>query len=150
MVLLVTCDFCIMRPLSLGRAGQTLRLLRSNRIPTELLPVADHLRAREAYVDAAGSRNLHRDAPTSSTTAQPSKNPRGIRRMANIGIIGSGIAGLQLGLALQRYGVTATIYAERTPEQQLGRRLSNLVCRNAPTRARERQLRVNHWDSPSP
>ena len=68
--------------------------------------------------------------------------------MANIGIIGSGIAGLQLGLTLQKYGVTTTIYAERTPEQQLGRPLSNLVCRNAPTRARERQLRVNHWDSP--
>src|SRR5262245_23319841 len=69
--------------------------------------------------------------------------------MAPIGIIGSGIAGLQLGLALQQHGIPATIYSERTPEQQLGRRLSNMVARNACTRARERELGVNHWDAPS-
>jgi 2-polyprenyl-6-methoxyphenol hydroxylase-like FAD-dependent oxidoreductase len=36
-------------------------------------------------------------------------------RMASIGIIGSGIAGLQLGLGLQQHGIDATIYSERTP-----------------------------------
>jgi 2-polyprenyl-6-methoxyphenol hydroxylase-like FAD-dependent oxidoreductase len=69
--------------------------------------------------------------------------------MADIGIIGSGIAGLQLGLALQRQGIAATIYAERTPEQELARQLPNMVARNGCTRARERELAINHWDQPS-
>ena len=67
--------------------------------------------------------------------------------MARIGIIGSGVAGLQLGLALRQRGMTATIYAERTPEQQLDCQLSNMVARNGCTRERERLLGVNHWDS---
>ena len=69
--------------------------------------------------------------------------------MADIGIIGSGIAGLQLALSLQQHGMAATIYAERTPEQELRRRLPSMVARNACTRAREQQLAVNHWDQPS-
>src|SRR5215813_3038855 len=69
--------------------------------------------------------------------------------MVPIGIVGSGIAGLQLGLALQQHGIPATIYSERTPEQQIDRRLSNMVARNACTRARERELGVNHWDVPA-
>ncbi len=68
--------------------------------------------------------------------------------MADIGIIGSGIAGLQLGLGLQQRGIAATIYSERTPEQQLARQLPNMVARSGCTRGRERQLGVNHWDSP--
>jgi hypothetical protein len=66
--------------------------------------------------------------------------------MAHVGIVGSGIAGLHLGLSLQASGIPATIYAEWTPEQQLARRLPNMVARNACTRARERRLGVNHWD----
>ena len=69
--------------------------------------------------------------------------------MPGIGIVGSGIAGLQLGLALQQHGIAATIYSERTPQQQLGLQLPNMVARNACTRAREQQLGVNHWDLPS-
>jgi Styrene monooxygenase A putative substrate binding domain len=68
--------------------------------------------------------------------------------MANVGIIGSGIAGLQLGLGLRQHAITTTIYSERTPEQQLARRLPHMVARNGSTRARERQLQVNHWDTP--
>jgi hypothetical protein len=69
--------------------------------------------------------------------------------MANIGIIGSGIAGLQLGLGLQQRGIAATIYSERTPEEQLSRQMSNMVARNGVTRERERRLGVNHWDLPA-
>jgi hypothetical protein len=57
--------------------------------------------------------------------------------MAHIGIIASGIAGLQQGLSLQKHGVAVTIYSERTPDEQRARRLSNMVARNACTRARE-------------
>jgi 2-polyprenyl-6-methoxyphenol hydroxylase-like FAD-dependent oxidoreductase len=70
--------------------------------------------------------------------------------MNNIGIIGAGIAGLHLGLFLRSYGIEATIYTEKTPEQQRAARLSNIVIRNAPTRERERMLGVNHWDSSAP
>jgi 2-polyprenyl-6-methoxyphenol hydroxylase-like FAD-dependent oxidoreductase len=67
--------------------------------------------------------------------------------MRNIGIVGAGIAGLQLGLFLRSYGIEPTIYTEKTPEQQQAARLSNVVIRNAHTRERERILGVNHWDA---
>jgi folate-dependent tRNA-U54 methylase TrmFO/GidA len=67
--------------------------------------------------------------------------------MSDIGIIGSGIAGLQLGLGLQQHGIPATLYSERTPEQHLTRRLPNMVVRNGCTREREASLKVNHWDA---
>src|SRR5215475_3081961 len=68
--------------------------------------------------------------------------------MKNIGIIGSGIAGLHLGLFLQRHGVDATIYSDRTPEQIRASRLSNFVVRFDHTRERERALGVDHWEFP--
>jgi hypothetical protein len=67
--------------------------------------------------------------------------------MNNIGIVGAGIAGLQLGLLLRSHGIDVTIYTEKTPEQQRAARLANVVIRNAHTRERERILGVNHWDS---
>src|SRR5215212_6642124 len=70
--------------------------------------------------------------------------------MNNIGIIGAGIAGLHLGLFLRSYGIEATIYTEKTPEQQRAARLANVVIRNAHTRERERMLGVNHWDAAAP
>src|SRR5262245_58785551 len=65
----------------------------------------------------------------------------------NIGIIGAGVAGLHLGLFLRKHGIDATIYTDKSPEQQLGERLHNVVARFAPTRERERLLGVNFWDS---
>jgi hypothetical protein len=68
--------------------------------------------------------------------------------MNGIGIVGSGIAGLQLGLFLQQHGVPATIYSDRTSEQIRAGRLPNSVARFEHTRARDRQLGVDHWSSP--
>src|ERR1044071_1661030 len=68
--------------------------------------------------------------------------------MNNIGIVGSGIAGLHLGLFLQKHGVDATLYSDRSPDQIRAGRLPNLVARFEPTRERERALGVNHWDFP--
>ncbi|HEX8819080.1 MAG TPA: styrene monooxygenase/indole monooxygenase family protein [Archangium sp.] len=67
--------------------------------------------------------------------------------MASIGIIGAGTAGLHLGLKLLANGVPVTIYAERDPELLRSGRLPGNVAHHAPTRARERSLAVNHWDS---
>jgi 2-polyprenyl-6-methoxyphenol hydroxylase-like FAD-dependent oxidoreductase len=67
--------------------------------------------------------------------------------VTSIGIIGAGVAGLQLGLFLRQHGIQATIYTEKTPEQQFGSRLPALVGRAWHTRERERKLGVNHWDN---
>ena len=68
--------------------------------------------------------------------------------MTGIGIIGSGIAGLQLGLFLQHHGISATIYSDRTSAQLRSGRLPNTVGRAEHTQARERMLGVQHWESP--
>jgi 2-polyprenyl-6-methoxyphenol hydroxylase-like FAD-dependent oxidoreductase len=70
--------------------------------------------------------------------------------MTSIGIIGTGIAGLHLGLFLRQHGISAIIYADRTPEQQRSGRILNNVVRFAHTRSRERALGVNHWDAIGP
>jgi 2-polyprenyl-6-methoxyphenol hydroxylase-like FAD-dependent oxidoreductase len=64
----------------------------------------------------------------------------------NIGVIGGGIAGLQLALYLQNEGIAVTLYTERTAEQTREGRFPGIVIRHAPTRARERQLGINFWD----
>jgi hypothetical protein len=66
-----------------------------------------------------------------------------------IGIVGAGIAALQLGLSLQRHGLAPTLYSDRTPDQIRAGRLPNTVARFEPTRARERALGVEHWDDPA-
>jgi len=68
--------------------------------------------------------------------------------MKNIGIVGSGIAGLHLGLFLQKHGQDATIYSDKSADQIRAGRLINLVVRFHPTLERERTLGVNHWDFP--
>ncbi len=66
----------------------------------------------------------------------------------NIGIIGSGISGLQLALRLQQFGVETTVYSQRTAEEQRAGRPANFVNRFGRTRDRERALGVAHWDFP--
>jgi 2-polyprenyl-6-methoxyphenol hydroxylase-like FAD-dependent oxidoreductase len=69
--------------------------------------------------------------------------------MRNIGIVGAGVAGLQLGLLLREYGMAVTIYTQHAPEHIRSARITNMVIRSAPTRERERRLGVHHWDDPA-
>ena len=66
----------------------------------------------------------------------------------NIGIVGAGIAGLHLGLYLQKHGVEATIITDRAPEDYRNSRLLNTVAHHHVTLARENYLGVNHWADP--
>jgi 2-polyprenyl-6-methoxyphenol hydroxylase-like FAD-dependent oxidoreductase len=66
----------------------------------------------------------------------------------NIGIVGAGIAGLHLGLYLQKHGVDATIITDRAPEDYRNSRLLNTVAHHHVTIAREDYLGVNHWTDP--
>ena len=68
--------------------------------------------------------------------------------MKSIGIVGSGIAGLQLGLFLQKHGATPVIYSDKSPDQIRETRLSCLVIRFAHTLERERALGIDHWNFP--
>jgi len=63
----------------------------------------------------------------------------------HIGIIGAGIAGLHLGLRLQRLGIDCTIITDRTPEQVAAAQLANIVAHWPTTLRRERVLGVYHW-----
>ncbi len=67
--------------------------------------------------------------------------------MTNIGIIGSGVAGLHLGLLLRDHDVPVTIYTDRTADQVASGRLLNTVAHHHHTLERERELRVHHWDA---
>jgi hypothetical protein len=68
--------------------------------------------------------------------------------MKSIGIVGSGAAGLQLGLFLQSQGLAVTIYSDRSPDQIRESRLPSVVVRFDPMRERERTLGVDHWAYP--
>ncbi|MBF6139121.1 monooxygenase [Nocardia farcinica] len=65
--------------------------------------------------------------------------------MPNIGIIGAGIGGLQLGLHLRQHDIPVTIYTDKTAKQIAGGRLLNSVAHHAPTLERERALGVHFW-----
>ena len=65
---------------------------------------------------------------------------------SGIGIVGAGVGGLHLGLLLRQYGIPATIYTDKTPDQLVGGRLMNTVVHHHHTRVRERALGVNYWD----
>jgi 2-polyprenyl-6-methoxyphenol hydroxylase-like FAD-dependent oxidoreductase len=65
--------------------------------------------------------------------------------MTSIGIIGSGISGLQLALRLQQLGVHATVYSAETVDQLGSGRPRNFPARFGPTQRREEQLGVFDW-----
>jgi 2-polyprenyl-6-methoxyphenol hydroxylase-like FAD-dependent oxidoreductase len=68
--------------------------------------------------------------------------------MDTVAIIGTGFSGLTLALRLQQLGVPTTLYAESPPDVMRHARLTNTVGRFPRTRARERQLGVDHWPAP--
>jgi len=65
-----------------------------------------------------------------------------------IGIVGAGVAGLHLGLYLQKHGVDATIITDRSPTEYVSARLLNTVGHHFATVDRERYLGVDHWPDP--
>src|SRR6185437_7203699 len=69
--------------------------------------------------------------------------------MANIGIIGGGIAGLHLGHFLRQHGVACTMYSVQSPEEIANGRIQNTVAHHNTTLERERQLGIHFWDAAS-
>lgn len=67
--------------------------------------------------------------------------------MTSIAIVGAGVAGLHLGLLLQKHDVPVRIYTDKTAEQVAGGRLLNTVAHHHHTLERERALGVHHWDA---
>jgi 2-polyprenyl-6-methoxyphenol hydroxylase-like FAD-dependent oxidoreductase len=67
--------------------------------------------------------------------------------MTSIGIIGSGVAGLHLGLKLRQHDIPVTIYADKTARDLASSRLLNTVAHHHATVERERALGVHHWDA---
>lgn len=65
--------------------------------------------------------------------------------MSNIGIVGSGIAGLHLALLLQRKGVNVTLYSDRSAEQIRTSKFFNTPARFYHTLEHERALDIHHW-----
>ncbi|MER6396246.1 styrene monooxygenase/indole monooxygenase family protein [Kitasatospora sp. NPDC001603] len=66
--------------------------------------------------------------------------------MTGVGIVGSGISGLQLALRLQQSGVPATVYSEHGIEGLKGGPPRNFPARFGPTQQRERELGVHEWE----
>ena len=65
--------------------------------------------------------------------------------MTSVGIVGTGISGLNLALTLQQAGVDTTVYAEHAPDELRHTRLPNSATRFGPAVASERALGVEHW-----
>ena len=67
--------------------------------------------------------------------------------MTSIGIVGSGVSGLHLGLKLRQHDIPVTIYADKAAKEVAGSRLLNSVAHHHATVERERLLGVHHWDA---
>ena len=65
---------------------------------------------------------------------------------SSIGIVGSGVSGLHLGLFLRAHDVPVTIYADKEPDAIRAGKLLNTVAHHHHTLERERALGVDHWD----
>lgn len=65
--------------------------------------------------------------------------------MTSIGIIGSGISGLQLALRLQQLDIHTTVYSAQTTNQIRSARPKNFPARFDQTQQREELLGVHNW-----
>ena len=68
--------------------------------------------------------------------------------MTTIGIVGAGVAGVHLALYLQKHGVAATLYSDRSPDEMRAARLPASVALMGATQARDAELGTNHWSAP--
>jgi 2-polyprenyl-6-methoxyphenol hydroxylase-like FAD-dependent oxidoreductase len=66
--------------------------------------------------------------------------------MRNIGIIGAGQAGLQLGFMLLAEGYSVTVYSDRTAEQIFNAKLSATAAQFGRTSRYERELGIDFWN----
>jgi 2-polyprenyl-6-methoxyphenol hydroxylase-like FAD-dependent oxidoreductase len=67
--------------------------------------------------------------------------------MTRIGVIGAGIAGLHLGLALRAHDVDVAIYTDLSADAVAAGPLLNTVAHHHHTLERERALGVCHWEA---
>lgn len=70
--------------------------------------------------------------------------------MVDVGIIGAGHSGLQLGFALLRDGDRVTIYSDKRPEDFAGMRLPSSNGVYSRGLDRERELGINFWEGEKP
>jgi hypothetical protein len=70
--------------------------------------------------------------------------------MRNIGIVGSGVAGMHLAHLLLQKGVDVTVYSDRSAEQIRASKFFNTPARFYHTLDRERALGIFHWDDVEP
>lgn len=68
--------------------------------------------------------------------------------MHDIGIVGTGIAGLHLALYLQQRGLVPTLYSELRPDEMRAARLPSTPALFGTVRGHMRDLGVAHWDAP--
>jgi 2-polyprenyl-6-methoxyphenol hydroxylase-like FAD-dependent oxidoreductase len=66
--------------------------------------------------------------------------------VANIGIVGAGVAGLHLGLYLIERGIVPTIYTSHSADEARKARLPSVTALFASARTGDRRLGVAHWD----
>jgi 2-polyprenyl-6-methoxyphenol hydroxylase-like FAD-dependent oxidoreductase len=66
---------------------------------------------------------------------------------SSIGIVGSGVSGLHLGLFLRAHDVPVTMYTDKDPDALRAGKLLNTVAHHHHTLERERALGVHHWDA---
>lgn len=65
--------------------------------------------------------------------------------MRNVGIVGAGQAGLQLGFMLLAKGYCVTVYSDRTPEQVFNARLVSTAAQFGRASMYERELGIDFW-----
>lgn len=65
--------------------------------------------------------------------------------MRNVGIIGAGQAGLQLGFMLLAKGYSVTVYSDRSPEQVFNAKLASTAAQFGRASMYERELGIDFW-----